>query len=57
MDRDRAEPEQGAHCTGCGRELECCCFCDDPNCGVPICYPCLMIDLRQAMAQPHAHGG
>lgn len=44
-------------CSQCRRGIECCSFCDETNCQVALCYPCLMTTLRLAVHQPHTHGG
>jgi hypothetical protein len=44
-------------CSECRRGIDCCCFCDEEDCQVAVCYPCLMTALRLAVHQPHAHGG
>jgi hypothetical protein len=43
-------------CTGCDREIEICCFCDE-NCGHELCYRCVVFDLHESLPQPHVHGG
>jgi hypothetical protein len=44
-------------CSGCSTRIEECAFCDEPDCGVAMCYGCLNVALGQEMPQPHAHGG
>jgi hypothetical protein len=44
-------------CTNCGREIECCEFCDETDCGAELCYRCVNVALGQAMPQPHQDGG
>ena len=44
-------------CSECRRGIDCCCFCDKDSCQTAVCYSCLMIALRLAIPQPHAHGG
>jgi hypothetical protein len=43
-------------CTGCDREIEHCAFCDE-RCGHELCYRCVLYELKESLAQPHAHGG
>jgi hypothetical protein len=35
-------------CKGCGREVECCAFCDSEECGETICYRCVLYELDEA---------
>jgi hypothetical protein len=51
------EAETKLVCEGCGRRVESCAFCDEGDCGDPICYRCLMVELRETVTQPHEHGG
>jgi hypothetical protein len=44
-------------CSRCHRPIDCCEFCDAPDCRTLICYRCLGVALGQAIPQPHAHGG
>jgi len=44
-------------CTECGKSIEVCACCDDPDCEPAICYACLRVAVGQAIPQPHAHGG
>lgn len=44
-------------CSECQREIDCCEFCDETDCGAAICYRCVNRALGQAMPQPHRHGG
>jgi hypothetical protein len=44
-------------CTLCTTLVEYCAFCDRDECPVIVCYKCLRIDLRQAVSEPHTHGG
>jgi hypothetical protein len=44
-------------CSGCGRPIDCCEFCDAADCGTPICHGCVRVVLGQAVPQPHPHGG
>jgi hypothetical protein len=44
-------------CTRCGARIEVCAFCESADCSQVICYRCLRQELRQSLAQPHAHGG
>ncbi len=44
-------------CSGCGRAIDCCEFCDATDCPTAICYRCLQVALGQALPQPHPHGG
>ena len=44
-------------CSDCGDEIECCEFCDDPDCPVALCYECVHLTLGETVPQPHPHGG
>jgi hypothetical protein len=44
-------------CSQCGDEIDCCEFCDDPDCPVLLCYGCVHLALGEMVQQPHAHGG
>ncbi len=44
-------------CSRCGKRIEECAFCDEPDCRAAICYGCSNVALGQEMPQPHAHGG
>jgi hypothetical protein len=44
-------------CADCDREIEMCCFCQDEDCRVAVCDPCMRTALHESMKQPHAHGG
>ncbi len=35
-------------CVGCGREIDCCAFCDEDACEAAICYRCLLYELDEA---------
>jgi hypothetical protein len=54
---DPIQTEARLQCTRCGARIELCAFCESPACPKPICYRCLRQELRQSLAQPHAHGG
>jgi hypothetical protein len=57
---DRSDPlqvEVRLQCMRCGTRIEVCAFCESPDCPSVICYRCLRQELRQSLAQPHAHGG
>jgi hypothetical protein len=58
-DRSPGQTQVGARlvCTRCGAGIEVCAFCESPDCSNVICYRCLRQELRQSLAQPHAHGG
>jgi hypothetical protein len=49
--------EQQCFCTECGRGIECCWYCEEDDCGVPICYRCLAEALGTYLVGPHEHGG
>jgi len=51
------QTEARLDCTRCGARIEVCAFCERADCSHPICYRCLRQELRQSLAQPHAHGG
>jgi hypothetical protein len=55
--RTPAESVAGVACAGCDRPLETCAFCEQEGCPSPSCYGCLVVDLRESLAQPHEHGG
>ncbi len=44
-------------CSRCGRRIDECACCNEPDCGAAICYRCLNVAVGQEMPQPHAHGG
>lgn len=44
-------------CERCGREIDDCDFCDDPDCAHPICSRCLGVAFRERPADPLAYGG
>jgi hypothetical protein len=44
-------------CAECGRDLECCAFCDREDCPAASCYSCLVAALHEYLKQPHRHGG
>ena len=44
-------------CTKCGRLIEVCTGCAEPDCLHPICGDCLRIQVGEEMRQPHTHGG
>ena len=44
-------------CAGCERRIEVCAFCDEVECGVAICYRCLIFEVGESVAHPHRHGG
>ncbi|HEX6331885.1 MAG TPA: hypothetical protein VF129_11460 [Actinomycetota bacterium] len=44
-------------CTGCGRGIDRCELCERAECGTALCYRCVNLALRQAVPEPHAHGG
>lgn len=35
-------------CTGCGREIERCAFCDANDCPKMVCHRCVLYDLDEA---------
>jgi hypothetical protein len=47
----------GLVCQGCNTAIEWCSFCDRTDCGAAVCYSCVVVDLRESIPQPHAHGG
>jgi hypothetical protein len=48
------EAAQGAtRCAACGRAIEVCFCCDEPDCSAPACYRCLNVSVRQARPQPY----
>lgn len=44
-------------CSNCGRGTDECVFCQDPDCHRVICHSCLIVELGEAMREPHDHGG
>ncbi len=50
-------PSAGLRCSECAAEIDCCEFCDEPDCRSAICYECVSAALGQAVPHPHAHGG
>jgi hypothetical protein len=43
------------YCSRCGRGLEECAFCDEPDCPAAICYGCVNLALGQKLPQTHVH--
>ena len=37
-------------CTGCGREVQWCAFCDEDECDDAICFRCVLYELDEARA-------
>jgi hypothetical protein len=60
-DPDTKPPTGGAvdapRCGGCGRVVEVCAFCEAEDCGNTACFHCILVDLREAIPEPHGHGG
>lgn len=46
-----------ARCGHCDCEIDHCAFCERDDCERSICFGCLQLDLKQAIGQPHEHGG
>jgi len=44
-------------CAHCGRDLECCAFCERDDCSIASCYSCLVVALGQSSKLLHRHGG
>jgi len=44
-------------CSACDKAIDCCEFCDRPDCPTAICYRCLGVALGQATPELHDHGG
>ncbi len=44
-------------CVKCGKEIEICEGCQEPDCASAACYDCINRLLGQTLPQPHAHGG
>jgi hypothetical protein len=44
-------------CAACDKAIDCCEFCDRPDCQAAICYRCVAVALRQATRDLHDHGG
>ncbi|HXF36527.1 MAG TPA: hypothetical protein VNO17_05020 [Actinomycetota bacterium] len=55
--REEREAPSPQRCARCGRPVEECAFCEREACREPICSRCLRIHLREALAEPHVHGG
>jgi hypothetical protein len=51
------ERREALTCKRCGVVVEHCAFCERGECPEAICYRCLRIACRQALGEPHAHGG
>lgn len=43
-------------CVACGREIECCAFCDEQSCVVAACHRCVGQELRQRVTDLHRAG-
>ena len=44
-------------CADCGKAIDCCEFCDRPDCPAAVCYRCVSVALGQATRDLHDHGG
>jgi hypothetical protein len=55
--KDRSGRARALTCAGCDKRIECCCFCDRPDCATAVCYPCVAVDLKESMPVLHGHGG
>jgi hypothetical protein len=44
-------------CAGCGRAIDECAVCDEPDCEAAVCCDCVAVALGTRMPQPHVHGG
>jgi hypothetical protein len=44
-------------CTGCGKTIDACCFCDGEDCPCALCYMCVVVGLGESLRHPHDHGG
>ncbi|MGH2662803.1 MAG: hypothetical protein ACRDH8_08330 [Actinomycetota bacterium] len=51
------EPQTRIICSGCDREVEECAFCERDDCGTPICFRCMLFELKEDLPTPHDHGG
>ena len=49
--------DRTVRCERCGRRIEVCAFCQDPECPHVICYRDLRAELRVSLELPHQHGG
>lgn len=49
----KAEPR----CSLCGRPIEVCACCDEPDCPPPLCDVCLREVMGTAMRRVYLHGG
>ena len=44
-------------CSLCGRTIEVCACCDEPDCPPPLCDVCLREVMGKAMRRVYLHGG
>ena len=54
MEADQRTPPT---CSHCGRVIEECAFCGEPECAQALCHRCLVYDLHESTPHPHPHGG
>lgn len=52
-----APPKKGVACSLCGRAIEVCACCDEPDCPPPLCDACLREVMGKAMRRVYLHGG
>ena len=43
-------------CSDCQKEIECCAACDEEDCGAPICFECLVVEIGEAAGPTHERG-
>jgi len=44
-------------CTSCGKRIEECACCDEPDCAAAVCFHCLNVAAGQERLQPHVDCG
>lgn len=52
-----ASTRQELRCSLCGRPIEVCACCDEPDCPPPLCDVCLREVMGAAMRRVYLHGG
>jgi hypothetical protein len=57
MTTESQVPQRSLACSLCGIAVEICAFCEREECPEAMCYRCLRIKVRQAIKEPHDHGG
>ena len=54
---DQPKPKIEFRCVRCGRLIEFCACCGEPDCPPPLCGPCLRDVMASAMRRVYMHGG